>query len=86
MLLSCFEAYPENCAHSTEARLNGLNMADLCEKKIEVDKTESMLLLGFSKLFKVLIMDKNMEMFMEDATMKILLILFYFFIYLFILL
>ena len=53
-------------------------------EKNEKDKTESMLLLGFGKLLKVLIMDKNMEMFMEDATIKIFLILFfYLFIYLF---
>ena len=46
-------------------------MADLCESKIEEEKTNSMLRLGFSKILKVLITDENMETFMEDATMKV---------------
>ena len=46
-------------------------MADLYERKIKEDKTDSMLLPGFSKLLKVLIMDEKMETFMEDGTMKV---------------
>ena len=47
---------------------NGLNMADLCDRKVEEDKIDSML---WSKLFKILIGDENMEAFMEDATLKV---------------
>ena len=41
----CFEACPEN----RKARSDGLNMADLRKKKMEEDKTDSMLGLGFNK-------------------------------------
>ena len=44
---------------------------DLCERKIEEDKTDSMLWLGFKKLLRNLIEDENMEKFMEDATIKV---------------
>ena len=44
---------------------------DLCERKIEEDKTDSMLWLGFKKLLRNLIGDENMEKFMEDATIKV---------------
>ena len=43
-------------------------MAGLRETKIEEDKTNSMLWLGFNKLLKILIWDENMEIFMEYAT------------------
>ena len=43
-------------------------MADLCDRKVEEDKIDSML---WSKLFKILIGDENMEAFMEDATLKV---------------
>ena len=46
-------------------------MADLCGKKIEEDKAGLILGLGFDKLLKILIMDENMETFMEDATLKL---------------
>ena len=46
-------------------------MADLCKIKIEEDKADSMLWLGFNKLLKILIGDENMEMFMDDATLKV---------------
>ena len=44
---------------------------DLCERKIEEDKTDSMLWLGFKKPLRNLIGDENMEKFMEDATIKV---------------
>ena len=44
---------------------------DLCERKIEEDKTDSMLWLGFKKLLRNLIGDENMEKFMEYATIKV---------------
>ena len=40
----------------------------LRKRKIE---TDSMLWLGFNKLLKVLIGNENMEMFMDDATLKV---------------
>ena len=46
-------------------------MADLFKRKMEEDKTDSMLWLGFNKLLKILIGDENMEMFMDDATLKV---------------
>ena len=39
--LPYFEACPENGSH--QARSNGLNIADLCKRKIEEDKTDLML-------------------------------------------
>ena len=48
-----------------------MNIVDLCERKIEEDKTDSMLWLGFKKLLRNLIGDENMENFMEDATIKV---------------
>ena len=44
---------------------------DLCERKIEEDKTDSMLWLGFKKLLRNFIGDENMQNFMEDATIKV---------------
>ena len=35
-------------------------MVDLCDRKIEEDKTDSMLWLDFNKILKILIVDKNM--------------------------
>ena len=46
-------------------------MADLRKKKMEEGKTGSMLWLDFNKLLKILIVDENMEMFMDDATLKV---------------
>lgn len=46
-------------------------MVDFCDGKIDEDNTDLMLWPGFNKLLKVLIMDENMEMFMEDATIKV---------------
>ena len=43
-------------------------MADLRKRKMEEDKTDSMLWPGFNKLLRILIRDENMEMFMGDAT------------------
>ena len=48
-----------------------MNMVDLCERKIEEDKTDSMLWLGFKKLLRNFIGDENMQNFMEDATIKV---------------
>ena len=42
------------------ARSNGLNMADLCNKKIEKDKTDSMSWLDFNKILIILIEEENM--------------------------
>ena len=38
---------------------------------MEEDKTDLILRLGFNKLLKILIGDENMEMFMDDATLKV---------------
>ena len=46
-------------------------MADLRERKIEEDKTDSMLWLGFNKPLKILMGDENMEIFMGDAILKV---------------
>ena len=46
-------------------------MANVRKRKMEEDKTDSMLRLGFNKLLKILIRDENMEMFMDDATLKV---------------
>ena len=35
-------------------------MADLCDRKIEEDKTDLMLWLNFNKILKILIWDENM--------------------------
>ena len=43
----------------------------LRKRKIEEDKTDSMLWLGFNKLLKILIGDEHMEVFMDDATLKV---------------
>ena len=43
-------------------------MADLCERKIEEDKTDSLL---SNKLLKILIEDKNMETLLEPPTLKV---------------
>ena len=48
-----------------------MNMADLRRRKMKEDKTDSMLWLGFNKILKILIGDKNMEMFMDDAALKV---------------
>ena len=40
--------------------LNGPNMAGLCDRKIEEDKTDLMLWLDFNKILKILIGDENM--------------------------
>ena len=53
-----------------EARSNGLNMANLSERKTEEDQTDSILWLGFNKFLKILIGNENMEALVEDATMK----------------
>ena len=53
-----------------EARSNGLNMANLFERKTEEDQTDSILWLGFNKFLKILIGNENMEALVEDATMK----------------
>ena len=45
-------------------------MADLFERKIEEDETDSILWLGFKKFLKILIGNENMKAFVEDATMK----------------
>ena len=36
-----------------------LNMANLCDRKIEEDKTDLMLWLDFNKVLKILIGDEN---------------------------
>ena len=46
-------------------------MAYLRKRKKEEDKTDSMLCLGFNKLLNILIEDENMEIFMDDATLKV---------------
>ena len=39
---------------------------------MEEDKADLMLWLGFSKLLKILIRDGNMEIFIDDATLKVI--------------
>ena len=46
-------------------------MANLRKRKKEEDKTDSMLCLGFNKFLKILIGDENMEIFTDDATLKV---------------
>ena len=41
-------------------------MVDLCETKIEEDKANLMLWLGFNKLLKILIGNENMKTFIES--------------------
>ena len=43
-----------------QVRSNGLNMADLPDRKIEEDKTYSMLWLDFNNILKILIGGENM--------------------------
>ena len=43
----------------------------VAKRKMEKDKTDSMLWLDFNKLLKILIGDENIEMFMGDATLKV---------------
>ena len=38
---------------------------------MEEDKTASMLCLGFNKLLKILILDEDMEMFVDDSFFKV---------------
>ena len=45
------------------ARSNGKNLVDLCDRKIEEDKTDSMLWLDFNKILKILIGDENQYIF-----------------------
>ena len=40
--------------------MDGLNMDDLCDRKIEEDKTNSMLRLDLNKILKLFIGDENM--------------------------
>ena len=44
-------------------------------RKIEEDETDSMLWLGFNKILKILIGNENMEMFMDDATLRVIIFL-----------
>ena len=46
-------------------------MAYLRKRKMEEDKTDSMLWLAFNTLLKILIGSENIEMFMDDATLKV---------------
>ena len=46
-------------------------MADLRKRKVEEDKTDSMLWVGFNKILKMLVVDENMEMLMDDASLKV---------------
>ena len=46
-------------------------MADLCQRKIEQNKKDSMLWLGFHKLLKILIGDENTEILKNNATLKV---------------
>ena len=54
--LSCLEA----CPVGKRVRSNALHTADLCDRKIEEDKTDSMLRLDFNKILKILIGHENM--------------------------
>ena len=71
--LSCSESCPENCSQSIlkRGRIDWIWFADLRFTKIEEDKTNSLLWLGFHKLLEIFIGDENMETFMEDATLKV---------------
>ena len=40
--------------------MDGVNMDDLCDRKIEEDKTNSMLQLDLNKILKLFIGDENM--------------------------
>ena len=51
--------------------MSGLNIADLCDRNIGEDKTDSMLWLNFNKILKTLIWHEKMLTFMEDATSKV---------------
>ena len=46
-------------------------MADLRKRKVEEDKTDSMLWVGFNKILKMFVVDENMEMLMDDASLKV---------------
>ena len=45
--------------------MDGVNMDDLCDRKIEEDKTNSMLRLDLNKILKLFIGDENMLTFMN---------------------